>query len=207
MLAELWQSGMLGALNAGPRTVTELAQASPGLSLHQVSRRMDLYVAGDVLEVDESDRRRRYRPTENTRRAMALVAGLAHWRERREDVAPGSSLTAAEIVRLLSASLPLVVSAEDARQRFELIVKGRGLKGREQEVSLWAEVGPDGRMECVPNGTSADALASGSIGDWIELVVLGTSKKIRIEGNEDQRLQACLQQLHTVLWGPAAASS
>jgi DNA-binding HxlR family transcriptional regulator len=206
-LADLWRSGMLEALNAGPRTVTELSQASPSLSFHQVGRRMGLYVAGGLLEVAEGgSRRRRYRPTECARRGMALVAGLAHWREVGEEAREGASLTAAETASMVAASLPLAALPEAAGKRFELTVKGPALNGDVEQAHLWAEVGTDGAMQSLRDGGSVDALASGGVNEWVELIALGTLDGIRIEGSENQQLEACLRVLHASLWKPAVPS-
>lgn len=208
MLADLWRSDMLGALNAGPSTVTELAQASSSLGFHQVSRRVGLYVAAGLIEVSGvGGRRRRYRPTRHLRRGMALIAGLARWRESGEGSETGSSLTAGETARLLAASLPLVASREDAGKRFKLAVRGRGPKNQEEEVLLWAAVRADGAIECLADGTSADASASGAIDAWLDLMTLGRRAGLRVDGGDGRRLTACLEQLHATLWQRPAPST
>jgi DNA-binding HxlR family transcriptional regulator len=53
LLADLWESGMIEALNFGPRSPTELARGEHGLSYHQVNRRAGLFAIGG------SSRRRR----------------------------------------------------------------------------------------------------------------------------------------------------
>jgi GNAT superfamily N-acetyltransferase/DNA-binding HxlR family transcriptional regulator len=208
MLADLWRSDMLGALNAGPSTVTELAQASSSLGFHQVSRRMGLYMAAGLIEVSKAGgRRRRYRPTGHLRRGMALIAGLALWRERGEGSETGSSLIAVETARLLAASLPLVASPEDAGKRFELAVEGHGPKGHGEEVLVWAAVGKDGAIECLADGISADASASGAVDAWLDLMTLGRCAGLRVDGGDDRRLTACLEQLHSTLWKRSAPST
>jgi len=205
MLADLWRSDILGALNAGSATATELAQASSSLGFHQVSRRIGLYMSAGLLEPSDGEgRRRRYRLTELARRDMALIAGLAHWREGAKGSGTGSSLSAAEAARVLTASLPLAHAPEDAGKRFELTVTGRGPQGQREEALVWAEVGADGVLKCPGEGTSAGASASGSIDAWFELMTLGTHQRLQIDGKDAGRLAACLEQLHAALWKQAA---
>lgn len=98
LVAAFWESGMIDELNLGPRSLTELARGVHGLSFHQVSRRIGLFAkAGFIEEVPERGRYRRYLPTEKTRQAADLIAGVEVWRGRHLG-GNGSAAAAAEAV-------------------------------------------------------------------------------------------------------------
>lgn len=210
-VAELWESGMVGALNHGPRSLTELAQGEHGLSFHQVSRRAGLLArSGFIEETPASGRYRRYALTEKTRRAMGLIAGIGRWR-RRHVVPEGSSgLSAGEAAGLMRTALPLIVLPDHVGKSFELRIVPLG-EGDATEEPVWAGVAADGSVASHSAALEAvDGAARGKVTAWVDSVLDGPRNGLEVDG--DAKLIAdCLGNLHLSLWrngnGSAAAAA
>src|SRR5690242_10065934 len=120
LVADLWESGMVGALQQGSRSLTELSQGAHALSFHQVSRRANLFaIGGFIEETTEGTRYRRFALTERSRRAMALIAGIGRWRRRHVLPKGTTGLTSSEAARLIRTVLPLVSLPEYPGKNFE----------------------------------------------------------------------------------------
>jgi DNA-binding HxlR family transcriptional regulator len=204
LLADLWESGMIEALNRGTRSLTELAQGEHGLSYHQVSRRASLFVIGGFIEeVPGGGRRRCYALTDKARRGMALIAGVGRWRRRHVVPAGASGLDAGEAAGALRAALPLVTVPEHGGKGLELEVGGQGEDGGREMV--WARVEANGsvlsRAE-PPQGVEGRAAAG--VSAWVDAVLDGFHDEIRTEG-DSELIETCVSRLHAVLWqGPGS---
>lgn len=201
LLADLWESGLFKALNAGPCTATELARVDHDLSFHQVSRRISLLVAGGMIrEAGDGGRGRRYELTEEARQAAALIAGLGQWRECYA-VPPGEpGLTVGEVTELLRSALPLVALPEHGGKCFKLIVAPSRSAGEEGQA-LWVEVKVDGAVVSCNGQTDADGWGRGGVAEWIK-TLLGAGGKIRTGGEGGSTVKACLQEIGEALWPP-----
>jgi DNA-binding HxlR family transcriptional regulator len=202
LLADLWDSGMFRAMNAGSRTATELARVDHDFSFHQVSRRTSLFMIGGMIrEAEPVDRRRRYELTPEARQASALIAGLAQWRERYGGSGE-AGLTPEETAELVRAALPLVGLPEHSGKRIRLTVapeaEGNGSEGE----SVWAEVGEDGGLSPC-EAKDEDAWARGSVREWTG--TLTGSVDVRAGGRERALARACLAAMAAELWPPEAA--
>jgi DNA-binding HxlR family transcriptional regulator len=211
LVADLWESGMVKALEQGSRSLTELSQGDHDLSFHQVSRRASLFaIAGLIRETTEGTRYRQFALTEKSRRAMALVAGIARWR-RRHVVPEGTpGLASSEAAGLIRTVLPLVCLPNHQGKNLELTISPPNGSGDEEKV--WAQVGSDGIVVswAVPVA-KVDSAASGQIPAWIDSILDGPGEGLSTRGDA-RLLDECLRQLHAVLWGqlpapPAAAAS
>lgn len=194
LLADLWESGMIDALNRGDRSPTELARGDHDWSFHQVSRRARLFAAGGFLEeIPNGTRRRRYTLSEKARRAMALIAGIGRWRRRHVAPEGTTGLTACEVVGLLRTALPLVLLPEHGGKSFQLIVI-------EEEDPVWARVEPGGTVisDASPNGT-ADASARAKVRAWVDSVLDGSMKGVRTHG-DGSLIATCLSRLSATIW-------
>ena len=210
LVADLWESGMIGALHSGPCSLTELSQGEHDLSFHQVSRRASLFVIGGfIVETAEATRRRRFALTEKARRAMALIAGIGRWRRRHAVPKGMNGLTSGEAAGLLRAVLPLVSLPEQRGKSLELIISPRGGSGADEET-VWARVELDGAVTTSSEPVAeADSVARGHVAAWVDAVLDGPARELSARGDA-QLLDECLRQLHAALWGqeldrPAAA--
>lgn len=199
LLADLWESGMIEELNRGGRTPTELARGEHGLSFHQVSRRATLFAIGGFLqETPEAARRRRYELTDQARRGMALIAGIARW--RRHHVVPEglSGLSASEVAGLVQTVLPLVALPDHSSKSFEIRISPS--QGNEVDQFVWARVGLDGSILCEPALEDAvDGSAHGKVPGWVDTVLDGPHNGLRVKG-DGRLIVECLQRLHAALW-------
>jgi DNA-binding HxlR family transcriptional regulator len=201
LVADLWESGMIGALNLGERSLTELSQGDHDLSFHQVSRRASLFaIAGFIVETTEGTRRRRFALTEKARRAMALIAGIGRWRRRHVVPKGTAGLTSGEAAGLIRTLLPLVLLPAHPGKSLELKISPRGDSGAEEE-RIWAEVGADGSViSCSRPPGEIDSVARGQVAVWIDAILDGPQKDLTARGDA-RLLDECLRQLHQVLWG------
>src|SRR3954447_18695225 len=104
---------MVEELACEARSPTELAQVTHGLSYHQVNRRAGLFKAGGLLtEWEGGGGRRCYALTENARRKMGLLAGIARWRHHHVVAEDEEGMTAPEMATVLRAALPLVTAPD-----------------------------------------------------------------------------------------------
>lgn len=211
LVAELWESGMIAALNLGPKSLTELTHGEHGLSFHQVSRRAGIFVrSGFVCEIPGTGRYRRYALTDKTRLAMGLVAGIGRWR-RRHVVPEGSTgLSAEEAAGLMRTALPLIVLPGHTGKSFELRVAPTGESEKKVEP-VWSNVADDGSVvnHPAPPGT-VDAAAHGNVIAWVDSVLDGPRNGLRVKGDAEL-IGDCLRTLHASLWhngnGSAAAAT
>jgi DNA-binding HxlR family transcriptional regulator len=203
LLADLWESGMIEALNYGPRSPTELARGEHDLSYHQVNRRAGLFAIGGFLrETSATGRRRKYELTEKARRTMALVAGIGRWR-RRYIVPEGTpGLAPREAGSLLRTGLPLVSLPEYGGRSIGIGVAAEDMDNSETD-EVWASIEPDGdvliREEPAPE---VNAQAEGKVPHLIDALLDGSREGIRVSG-DSHLIETCLSRLNAVLWEQA----
>lgn len=204
LLADLWESGMIGKLNLEPRSLTELARGDHGLSYHQVSRRASLFaIGGFIQEVPSSGRRRCVALTDKARRAMLLIAGIGRWRRRH--VVPGgqAGLNVSEVAGLLRATLPLISLPEHRDKSLRIdVLNSEGAKDGEETV--WGRVEGDGSVvsEAEPK-EEPDAQVQGKSTAWVDAVLDGALRGMSAQGDEGL-IEDCVGRLHAVLWGTPA---
>jgi len=205
LLADLWESGMIEELSCDPRSPTELARGSHDFTYHQVNRRAGLFAtAGLLCEEPGPGRRRCYALTDQTRRSMALIAGIGRWRHHHVVAEDEEGMTAAEMATVLRTSLPLVRIPRHAGLCLRLnIVAADEAHGAEGEA-VWAEVKYDGAVHSCPDPTPhADGWARGRIKAWVPVPLDGDSSRL-LEGGNAKLIGDCLSELHKVLWKPPA---
>jgi DNA-binding HxlR family transcriptional regulator len=201
LLADLWESGMFQAMNAGPCTATELARIDHDFSFHQVSRRTSLFMIGGMIwESENGDRRRRYELTEEARQATALIAGLGQWRERYVVPAGESGLTVEEVAELVRAALPLVALPEHAGKSARLTVVASHQGDVDEEEVIWVEVGDDGMAAARSPRDDADGWGRASVEGWTRTLM--GAPKVRT-GGDTGLVKACLKEMAGCLWPSA----
>jgi len=203
-LGDLWESEMFKKLNGGPCTATELARLDHDLSFHQVSRRINLFMASRLLRESDEDRaRRHYELTQEARRRTALIAGLGRWRARYVGAPEEPGLTADETAELLRAALPLITLPDHVGKSFELSVAGGDRSNGDGGEVVWAEVAPDGSVACTNPLADVDGRGRGEIGDWIKALLQGS--KVRASGDRSV-IKACMERMHAALWRESSRS-
>lgn len=203
LLADLWESGMYGALNGAPRTATELARVDHDLSFHQVARRINLFLNGGFIrEGKDGARRRRYELTEAARQSTALIVGLGRWRERHVVPVGEPGLTPAETAELLRAAMPLVVLPQRAGGSLKLsVLPPAGDAGGTGDEVVWAEVDGDGVVSAAGDAVDRPhGWARGEVGHWIETLLRGARSKVRTGGSDSSLVKSVVCGMHAVLW-------
>jgi len=211
LLADLWESGMVEALNLGPRSATELARGDHGLSYHQVSRRAGLFaIGGFVRENSPGGKRRGYELTEKARRGVALIAAIGRWR-RRHIVAEGmAGLTPKEIGGVLRTALPLIALPDHGGKNLGIEIAAEAMDGGETDA-VWASIEPNGTvLSCEGQVGQVDCRAQSGVGTLVDALLDGPCGGWKAHGDE-RLIGACLERLHSVLWaewplGSAAAA-
>jgi DNA-binding HxlR family transcriptional regulator len=208
LLADLWESGMVEELSCDPRSPTELARGSHEFSYHQVNRRAGLFAAAGLLsEYPGAGRRRCYALTDKTRRAMALIAGIGCWRHHHVVAEDEEGMAAAEMATLLRASLQLVRVPRHAGKCPRLNVVGDDEPHGAEGEAVWAEVEDDGRVHsCAEPTHTVDGWARGKTGAWISVTLDGDAGRLLV-GGDAKLICDSLEELHRVLWTPAASPS
>jgi len=200
LLADLWESGLIEALNLGPQSPTELARVEHGLSYHQVNRRIGLLAIGGFLHESVGDGRRRvYALTDKARRGMALIAGVGRWR-RRYIVPKGTAgLSPREVGGMLRAALPLVALPEHGGKNLSFEIAAEAVDDGEAD-KVWASVAPDGVvLSCEGPLPQLDGHARGRVTALVDTILDGPRNGLRLGGDE-HLIKSCLERLHSTLW-------
>lgn len=201
LLGDLWESGMVEALNLEPKTPAELARGEHGLTYHQVNRRAGMFAIGGLLREEAVyGRRRAYALTDKARRGMALIAGIGRWR-RRYVVSNGRpGLSPREAGGVLQTALPLVSLPEHAGKGFCVEIAAEEMEAGAAR-SLWARVRTNGSvLSCPEPPPELDGHVHGRTSAFVDALIDGPHNGLRAEGDEGL-IETCLSRLHAVLWG------
>jgi DNA-binding HxlR family transcriptional regulator len=197
LLADLWESGLIEALNLGPKSPTELARMDHGLSYHQVNRRASLLAIGGFLHESVGEgRRRSYSLTDKARRGMALIAGVGRWRRRHVLPEGTAGLSPREAGGVLRTALPLVALPEHRGKSLGFEIAGDG----GEADTVWAGIASDGIvLSCEGPLPRVDARARGEVTAVVDAILDGPQNGLRSQGDEEL-VKACLRRLHLTLW-------
>jgi DNA-binding HxlR family transcriptional regulator len=201
LLGDLWESGMLEALNLGPKTTTELSRGEHGLAYHQVNRRAGMFAVGGLLREEAvNGRRRAYALTGRARRGMALIAGIGRWR-RRYVVSNGRpGLSPREAGGVLQTALPLVSLPEHAGKGLCVEIAAEEMEAGAAKT-VWARVRTNGSVHSCPQPLlELDGHVHGRTSAFIDALIDGAHNGLRAEGDEGL-IETFLSKLHAVLWG------
>lgn len=203
LLADLWETGMIEELSCEPRSPTELARGTHGLSYHQVNRRAGLFKTAGLIGEARNGRRGRYALTEKTRKAMGLIVGIARWRHDHVVAEDEEGMSAKEMAAALRTALPLAqVDGHTGKCLKLCVLREDEPAGSDGEI-VWAEVEDGGTLHsCSAPAESEDAWGRGRIESWIPAVLEGNPRKVLV-GGEEQLIGDVLAQLHEVLWAPS----
>lgn len=209
LLGEMWTYGWIEELGQGGRSATDLAEATAEMTFHQVSRRTHQLLSWSLLyESPGKGHRKRYQMCDQTRHAMALMAGLGRWRQQHVEGEEEGGLTVGEMTTALRASLPLLQLPEHQERSIKLgIVGTTGLDGQRGSDTLTVHVSAGGGVRCVKAKPSEDAWAIGTVDTWFAALLDGDRGRMRVGGDLDF-VDDCLKRVHEVLWAaPAAAGA
>ncbi|MGN6557271.1 MAG: winged helix-turn-helix transcriptional regulator [Solirubrobacterales bacterium] len=202
LLGEMWASGWIAALSYAALSPTELSEMTPGMSFHQVNRRVHLLRSRGLLdESTHAGRGKRYTLTTWVRRGVGLIAGIGRWREQHGVAERRHGLTGPETATVLRVALPLVKVNGGSNRQLKLgVVGARDGSGRRGAEVLLVSIGRDGSLRCASDSDRpADAWAAGATDLWLSALVDGNRGRMRT-GGDVKLLDACLAQLRTALW-------
>lgn len=205
LLGEMWMHGWLDELGHGGRSATDLAEATAGMTFHQVSRRTHQLMSWSLLyESTARGHRKRYQLSDQTRHAVALITGLGRWRQQHVDGHEERGLTVGEMGTALRASLPLLQLPDHQERSIKLgIVGTTGQNGQRGSATLTAHVSAGGSVRCVKDKASEDAWGIGTVDTWLATILDGNRKGMRT-GGDSGLLEDCLTSLHETLWAAPA---
>jgi len=194
LLGEMWEHDWLEALGFGGRTATELAEATPGMTFHQVSRRTHQLTSWNLLhESTGRGQRKRYQLSDQSRQALALIAGLGRWRQQHVVGQADRGMTVGEMATALRASLPLLQLPEHQERSLKLGIAGAtGQDGQRGSATLTAHVSAGGAVRCVKEKTSEDAWGVGTVETWLAVLLDGDLAAMRT-GGDSQLVEDCLK--------------
>jgi DNA-binding HxlR family transcriptional regulator len=203
LLADLWEAGMVEELSCEPRSPTDLARGSHGLSYHQVNRRAGLFkTAGLVCESEGFGRRRLYGLTEKTRRKMGLITGIARWRHHHVVADDEEGATATEMATILRVALPLVKLPAHKGKCLRLSVRAEEETAGGGGEEIWVEVAADGTVQsCAEPPTNPSSWGRGKVSAWISAILDGDSHHVLV-GDDEKLVSDCLAGLYETLWTP-----
>lgn len=200
LLGEMWGWGWFEELAGGRRCSTELSEATPGLSFHQAKRRCRLLRSHHLLEL-ATDRCRGtpYQLAPRARRGMALVVGVARWRQRHLLGGKQPAMNISEMGTILRACIPLIKLPGHPEAAIKFGGIGPDGVGGPRSEAVVGMMGSDGRMRCSDPDAPAEAWVLGTVDAWISAMLGGRRGRIRT-GGDHQLAQAGLTALHDALW-------
>ncbi|HEX5593218.1 MAG TPA: hypothetical protein VFX35_07715 [Solirubrobacterales bacterium] len=202
---QFWESGFVERLSREPRTLTQLAGGPHGLTFHQVSRRMRIFTdVGLVIAGPSRGHGKCYELTEHGRRRMALIVALGRWRQRFVLTGGRLGLTGTEMATVIRAALPLILLPNFAGMSINLGVADPMDKyGQRTVEALQGVIGEDGAIRCdLADRRTVDGSVVGTMNTWLGALLDGSRGRMR-SGGDLALVDACLIQLHDVLWEAA----
>ena len=205
LLGEMWTCDWIEELSHGGRSATDLAEATSNMTFHQVSRRTHQLLSWSlVYESTVRGHRKRYQLSDQTRHAMALIAGLGRWRQQHVEGEADGGLTVNEMATALRACLPLLQLPEHQGKSIKLgIVGTTGVDGERGSATLTAHVSTGGAVRCVKEKAAEDAWAIGTVDTWFGALLDDDRGRMRPGGDTDF-VDDCLKLLHQTLWAAPA---
>jgi DNA-binding HxlR family transcriptional regulator len=201
LLGDLWDCGWIEQLSRGPRSPTELGEATEGLTFHQANHRAHLVCSRGLLDQHTGNGRGvKYSLSEPARRGMVLVAALGRWRQRHGYADGGTGLSAVEMLTVLRTTLPLLEVPGKSGSRIKLEVAGATEgNGATDPEALVGRVGSAGRIGLAANPEApVDAWVSGTVNTWCRALLDGNRGRMRV-GGDLQLVDAYLTRLHGAL--------
>lgn len=209
LLAEAWDMGWVEDLSGRGNTITEIAEATTGLTFHQVARRLQLLRSHDLLhETRRRGKGHRYQLTDQARRDVGSLLEVARWLRRYLPGDPVAKTTVCEVVAGLKALIPLARLPISSGRRVELGVAGDlGNGGSKGTKTLTAAVHDEGLFWVEDGAGEGEAWAIGTANTWIAAMLDGSRGRMRVGGDLPlvdsflRQLREC-QQREPTRWQP-----
>lgn len=204
-LVQGWDSKIIRALAAHPRSLTDLNRLVTGLNYPSLERRFSALRCCGLIEPRAGEGRATpYGPSTWLRRACGPLAAAAHWERRHAAAEVEGQRFDFEAVFLLAA-LGRSLS-DEASGRCRLGVELRNRSGEVALAGVQLQVMEGQVLSCVgrPEG-EADASASGSSVAWVRALVTGRPDDLYLSG--DRHLaREIVEGLHGEIAGLSAAA-
>jgi DNA-binding HxlR family transcriptional regulator len=200
-----WSSTLMRALANRSFTLTELAEAIPGVSYPALERRIaSMRSSGQIEPVQRKGRGTPYKVTDWLRQAIAPLAAAGRW-ERRHLGDASPPITEIEVEAAFLLTLPLaplppyaqgscVLAAQT--DPVEPSARNRRLAGVDVEVAAGAVVSSVAAI-----GGEPTTWAVGTPDTWFEMVIDGQVRDLRVGGASPQLALDLAAGLHFALFG------
>lgn len=182
-LVQGWDSKIIRALAARPRSLTDLNSLITSLNYPSLERRFSALRCCGLIEPRAGEGRATpYGPSAWLRRACAPLAAAAHWERRHAAAEIEGQRFDFEAVFLLAALGRSL--ADGASGRCRLGVELRNGSGEVALAGVQLQVAEGQVLSCVgrPEG-EADASASGSSVAWVQALVSGRPDDLYLSGD------------------------
>jgi DNA-binding HxlR family transcriptional regulator len=204
---DAWSASIVRALAATPLTLVELDSLIAGLSYPTLERRLaTMRRAGQVEPCASGPRPARgrtpYTATDWLRRAIGPIAAAVRW-ERRHSPEATAPIGRVDVEAGLLLTVPILRLPATLSGRCRLEVElGRRRSSRPAGVLVEVDSGRIASRTSRLSGP-ADAVATGSAGDWLDAVLDRDPSRLSLSGRTDLAA-ALLSALHDALFAPAA---
>lgn len=200
-LGDAWELSMIQHLLLRPSTKAELMATVPGLTREKAKRMLRRLRGAGLLRSRGAGGRPRYAITGWARRAIAVLAAIAHW-ERAHLGATAAPIDACDGAVALVASLPLVRLPPGAFGVCAFTVEiGPDAPGP-RAGAAWARLA-GGRVTACRGGTSRarpDAWVRGDVDAWLDAVLKARLTSLHLGGDRGLA-EAVVRGLHEELFG------
>ena len=199
-----WGSTVLRALSTRPLSLTELDGVIPDLSYPSLERRLSAMRAARQIEIQPgtTGKSKPYAVTEWTRRAVGplIAAGRCECLHFAEATDP---LTRIDIEAAFLLAVPLVALPADRSGSCLLAVNASANQGEEpaqQIAGVHVEVERGKVVSCdFRPGGDPGASALGTVEAWVEAILDGNPKGLRLGGADRALAESLIEGLHRAL--------
>jgi DNA-binding HxlR family transcriptional regulator len=204
-LAAGWSSTMVRALASEPASLTELDRQIPGVSYPSLERRLaKMRATRQVAPAPTSGRGQPFEVTDWLRHSIAPLCAAGRC-ERRHMPDVSASITAVEVEASFLLALPLVVLPKRADGTATLAVQTESSEASDDEpgvTGITVDVS-EGRIASL--ATEVDrkppTWALGTPETWLDVVIDGDLKALRLGGSRPQLAMDLVGGLHLALFG------
>ncbi len=195
-LVAAWESAIVGAVAAEPHTLSELSTMTSDLNYPALKRRFSKLRSNNLITPVETGNTSAYVASRWLRQAALPLVLSARWESQHDPSAQPLSRTGMEALFLLA--LPLIDLPPRATGACALAVltDGQGAKSK-RVANIAIEVMQGVIVSASQRADAQPTWALGTTGAWLEAMLDGRSKALRIGGERPRLVQAIVKALHT----------